>query len=298
MERDLRRGRVTISIVLPNRNGGATLPALLDAIARQRVDLPVELVAVDSGSTDGSDALLRKRANVFASIPAASFNHGLTRNLGIERSRGDLIVLTVDDALPQSDDWLARLVAPLRADDRIAGTFARQIPRPDASAVARRHLSRWVAASATPRTVTMTADEFAAMTPYERLDRCAFDDVCSCIRRTVWSAHPFPKIAIAEDLAWAKAVLLAGYKLAYVPDAVVSHSHDKSIRYEFDRTRMLHAELRRLFGLRTIPSLPDLARATASTIAEHARVQPSLRALALAVAWPLGQYLGARTVTP
>jgi len=37
-----------VSIVLPTRNGAATLPAVLDAIARQRVDFPFEVVAVDS----------------------------------------------------------------------------------------------------------------------------------------------------------------------------------------------------------------------------------------------------------
>jgi rhamnosyltransferase len=284
-----------VSIVLPTRNGGATLPPLLDAIARQRVDLPVELVVVDSSSSDGSEPLLRRRADVFASIPAAAFNHGLTRNIAIERSRGDLIVLTVQDALPASDDWLSRLVAPLRRDARVAGAFARQIPRSDASPLARRNLERWVAASAAPRTATLSGvDEFNALTPYARLERCAFDNVCSCIRRSVWQAHPFRAVPIAEDLAWSKEVLLAGHAIEFAPDAVVVHSHDRPAKYEFDRTRLLHAQLRALFGLQTIPSLPALVRAIASSLADHARVQPGTRGFELAVAWPLGQYLGGR----
>ena len=50
-----------ISIVLPTRNGRATLPALLDAIESQRIDSPFEVVAIDSGSTDGSIEILRPR---------------------------------------------------------------------------------------------------------------------------------------------------------------------------------------------------------------------------------------------
>jgi hypothetical protein len=69
-----------------------------------------------------------------------------------------------------------------------------------------------------------------------RLVRCAFDNVCSCIRRTAWTEHPFRAAPIAEDLQWAHDVLLAGYSLAFVPDAVVLHSHDRSPIYEFKRT--------------------------------------------------------------
>jgi rhamnosyltransferase len=285
----------SVSIVIPTCNGGAAVGPLLDAIASQRIDVPVELVVVDSSSTDGSEALLRQRANVFVNIPEASFNHGLTRNLGIERSRGDLIVLTVQDALPNTDDWLAKLIAPLRADERVAGAFARQIPRPDASPLAKRNLERWIAASTTPRTAALSgADEFNALTPAQRLDRCAFDNVCSCVRRSAWHQLPFPEVPIAEDVGWAKAALLAGYRIAFAPDAVVVHSHDRGAQYEFERTRLLHAELYRLFGLETIPSVPALARSIASTIADHARVQPGIRGFQLAVAWPFGQYLGAR----
>jgi len=296
--RRLRRGGVTISsvsIVIPTRNGGATVGPLLETIARQDIDVPVELVIVDSSSTDGSDAPLRQRADAFVTIPQASFNHGLTRNLGIERSHGDAVVLTVQDALPDSHDWLSNLIAPLRADDRVAGAFARQVPRPDAGPLATRSLARWVASSTTPRIATLSgADAFSALTPPQRLDRCAFDNVCSCVRRTVWQRHPFREVPIAEDLAWAKDVLLAGHAVAFAPDAVVVHSHERSPQYEFERTRLLHAELYKLFGLQTIPSLPSLARSIAATIADHARVEPGARGFQLAVAWPLGQYLGAR----
>jgi glycosyltransferase involved in cell wall biosynthesis len=285
----------SVSVVIPTRNGGATLGPLLDAIGRQRMDLPVEIVAVDSSSTDGSDTLLRRRADVFVSIPETSFNHGLTRNLAVERSGGDVVVLTVQDALPNSAECLSNLIAPLRADGGVAASFARQIPRPDAGALTKRNLERWAAASAIPRVATLSGiDEFNALTPMQRLDRCAFDNVCACIRRSVWQQYHFREVPIAEDLAWAKEVLLAGHRIAFVPDAVVVHSHDRSPQYEFERSRLLHAELCRLFGLQTIASLPSLARSIAATIADHARVEPGVRGFQLAVAWPLGQYLGAR----
>jgi rhamnosyltransferase len=292
----------TVSIVVPTRNGAATLPALLDGIAAQTVDAHVEVVAVDSGSTDGTADLLRGRVDRFLAIPPRAFDHGATRNAGVAAASGDLVVLLVQDAVPADERWLAALIAPLRDDRTIAGAFARQRARPDACALTRRYLSNWIAAGDAPRVAAIDGTaEFARLSPRERLDRCAFDNVCSCIRRSVWRAHPFRPAPIAEDLEWARDVLVAGHRLAFVPAAVVVHSHERDVRYEFDRTLQVHRRLRDLFGLRTIETLPALGRAVASSAALHLRCRredgrPSLaRALGLAVAWPLAQYLGGRS---
>jgi rhamnosyltransferase len=292
---------VKVSIVLPTRNGEATLPDVLDAIERQRGEFSVETVAVDSTSSDATLDLLRDRVDRVISIPPDAFDHGLTRNLAIEQTTGELVVLLVQDAVPASSGWLAELVEPLLADDRVAGTFARQRPRADAGAITRLYLEKWVAASALPRTIAVDGpDHLAALTPHARLELCAFDNVCSCVRRSVWERHPFRSTPIAEDLEWAREVLLDGYRIAYVPGAEVIHSHDRPSRYELLRTYMLHRRLYELFQLRTIPTLSLLVRAIASSVALHRRCRSDgaapdslMRALALAVAWPLGQYLGA-----
>jgi rhamnosyltransferase len=290
-----------VSIVLPTFNGTSTLPAVLDGISRQRVDLRTELVAVDSSSTDGTADLLRGRVDRLISIPNEDFNHGLTRNLGIEQAKGEFIVMLVQDAVPASDRWLAELVNPLLAEGQVAGSFARQRPRPDASSIVRHYLERWTAGSDVARTMAVSSEAaLRALEPMAQVELCAFDNVCSCIRRSVWKRHPFRSTAIAEDIEWAREVLLAGYRLAYAPRAEVIHSHDRTARYEFVRTYNLHRRLYELFRLRTIPTLPLLARAIVSSLAVHrgclaqAAVRESRRrAIALAFAWPLGQYLGA-----
>jgi rhamnosyltransferase len=298
--------RPFVSIVLPTRDGMATLPTVLDSIARQQVDFPFETIAVDSSSTDGTAEFLRTRVERLVEIPAETFDHGLTRNLGIREANGDLIVLLVQDAVPASDLWLAALTAPLASDERLAGTYARQLPRPDASPIARAYLSRWAGSSEVARTVAVaTPAAFDALDPQEKLERCTFDNVCSCIRRSVWSEHPFRSTPIGEDIEWARDVLLAGYRLAYAPQAEVIHSHDRPVRYEFVRTCLLHRRLYELFGLRAIPSAPLLARSVVSSLVLHGRLQlarnrtegaglsAALRAIALGFAWPLGQYFGA-----
>ena len=311
-------GTPSVSILLLTRNGAATLPRVLSAIRSQTVTFPIEIVAVDSSSSDGSVELLRGQADRLIEIRESEFNHGTTRNVGLEACRAPLVVLLVQDADPVSADWLARLAAPLLADDParhaaggvrpLAGTYARQVPRSDASAVVRAHLLRYPATGSTPRRQSIAGQAaFDALSPSERMARCTFDNVCSCIRREVWERQPFQPTPIAEDLAWAKHVMLAGFDLAYVPDAAVVHSHERPAGYELRRTYLVHQQLRRLFGLATIPGRAHLARAVAVSAVAHtrwtmggpgaetARLAALPRALALAVAMPLGQYLGARS---
>src|SRR5262249_23001006 len=165
-----------VSIVLPTRNGMATLPQVVDAIRRQKVPFRYELMAIDSSSTDGSADLLRARADRLIQIPLFEFNHGLTRNAAIEQSSAELIVLLVQDAVPANDPWLDALTAPLCDRPSVAGSFARQVPRPDAGPITRYYLSRWAAAGEVPRVASLAGrDEFDRLPPPARVERCTFD---------------------------------------------------------------------------------------------------------------------------
>jgi GT2 family glycosyltransferase len=285
----------SVSIILPTRNGMATLPDVLKACEAQRTSHAYEVVAVDSGSNDGTVDLLRKKVTQLIQIDARDFDHGRTRNLAIEKSRGELIVLLVQDAIPGSPDWLQALTAPLRSNAALAGTFARQLPASNASVITRHYHDRWSASSPIGRIYEpLQPAEFDVLSPETRMQRCTFDNVCSCVRRSVWAEHPFQPTPFGEDIAWAREVLLAGYRLAYVPEATIIHSHDRSARDEFTRTYLAHRLLYELFELRTIPDVPALVRAIASSLRLHSGLEPGPRAVALAIAWPLGQYLGAR----
>ena len=99
-------------------------------------------------------------------------------------------------------------------------------------------------------------------------------------------------------------MLTSGYRLAYVPSAVVWHSHERPIRYELQRTYRVHQRLQTLFGLSTVPTVPALARAVCANVPLHLRlaaaeprrrVRAICRGAGLAFAMPLGQYLGAKS---
>jgi rhamnosyltransferase len=292
-----------VSIALVTRNGRVDLETMLPLLKRQRSVGTVEIVAVDSGSTDGTREYLSGRVDRLISIDPAEFGHGRTRNTAIAACSGEFFALIVQDALPTGAGWLSALVDPLLSDATVAGAFARQLPRPEAPAVVRANLERYLAGGATARTIRGDGEpETIRRTPLEQLDRCTFDNVSSVVRRRVWETIPFPDVPIAEDVEWARDVLAAGHSIAYAPDSTVVHSHDRTARYELTRTRMIHHRLYQLFGVRLVPDRRTLIRAILATLADHRRIVAAsadrrrpgriARSAALAVAWPLGQYLG------
>jgi rhamnosyltransferase len=291
------------TVVLPVKNGAGHLSALLPALRRQVLEGGLEVLAIDSGSDDGSDALLEKSGVRTLRIPPASFDHGETRNLGVREAGGASVVFLTQDALPADDHVVRRLVERIEAEPRVAGAFARQVPRDDADPLTRRDLLGWVACQPEPR-LAHVADTaaFEAMPPLQKYRLSAFDNVASAARRGLLLAHPFRATRFGEDVEWGLRMLRAGHGLAYVPEAVVVHSHARSARALYRRAYLGHRLLYRLFGLRTVPDAAHLARAAAATaladVALLVRTGAGLRTLVAAPAqsWAgvYGQYRGAR----
>lgn len=217
-----------ISIVIPVRNGGADLARCLEAIARQRDAGAVEVVVIDSGSTDTSVAVARAAGAAVHTIAPEEFNHGGTRNRGVSLAAGDVLVFISQDAFPADPQWLARLVGPLADDATLAGTYGRQIAHEDASPSERFFLDFLY--GETPR------EQRAASAGDLSMSTTLFSNVNSAIRRQVFERFPFAEdLIMSEDQDWSRRVLLAGYGLRYVPEAAVRHSHPYTPQQAFRR---------------------------------------------------------------
>ena len=214
-----------ISVVIPVKNGGSDLRRCLDAIAAQRLDDEVEVVVVDSGSTDGSVEVARSAGARVHEIPAAEFNHGGTRNLLVTLAGGDRIVFTSQDAHAERDDWLAVLTAPL-SDPQVAGVYGRQIAHEDASPSEQFFLDFLYG----PASRTQRARQ--RIGPQDTL----FSNANAAMRRDVLERFPFvDDIVMSEDQEWSARMLKAGYALRYEAEAVVRHSHPYTLRQAFRR---------------------------------------------------------------
>jgi rhamnosyltransferase len=217
-----------ISVIIPVRNGGEDLRRCLEAIHRQDVaEREIEIVVVDSSSTDGSAELARSQGARVHVIPVEEFNHGATRNLGAELAQGETLVFTSQDAVAVDSDWLARLTAPL-ADERVAGVYGRQLPHPGAAPPERYFLEFLYGPSAR----VQQAAGFSELT----METTLFSNVNAAVPRELFERFRFiDDIIMSEDQEWASRVLLAGYRLLYEPRAAVRHSHAYTLGSAFRR---------------------------------------------------------------
>jgi len=219
----------SVSVVLPTLNAAPWLPALFARLAEQQPAPPVEILLVDSGSTDDTVRLAAAAAPLVRRLAIERFTHGAARNLGIRAARGEIVALLTQDALPADANWLARLIEPL-ADPAVAGVYARQIPRADAPIMEQFFLAdRFPAASGpVPRRHIGAAPPVYPAT--------FFSNVSSTARRADWLAFPFDEtLLMSEDQQFARDALAAGRTIVYQPAAVVIHSHRYGFRQTFRR---------------------------------------------------------------
>jgi rhamnosyltransferase len=220
--------KTMISIVIPVKDGGAVFERCLEGIRSQNVAEDVEIVIVDSGSTDGSAGAARARDARVHEIPAGQFSHGGSRNLGARLARGETLVFLSQDALPVDDAWLSRLVGPLREGRDIAGVYGRQLPHADARPPERYFLD-FLYGSGARRQRASGVEELT-------METTMFSNVNAAMLHVIWERFPFVEdIIMSEDQDWSRRVLLAGYSIAYEPTAAVRHSHNYSLAEAFRR---------------------------------------------------------------
>lgn len=198
-----------VSIIMRSYNEAwalrETLPALLAQEYRHW-----ELIVIDSGSSDGSQDLIRAMNPAhFLEITPQEYVPGVVLNRGMELARSNYCVFLNADATPVDEHWLRPLAESL-FDPRVAAVFGRQIPRPDCEAVFACDYDRCFG----PRCESASWDHFFSM-------------VSSGLRKDVWEPRRFREdIQYAEDDEYTRRCKAEGYEIRYMPGSVAIHSHN------------------------------------------------------------------------
>lgn len=218
------------TVVIPTYNAIGELEPVLIKVMGQDVPWKYDVLVIDSSSTDGTEELVKSYPNVrFHSIPQEDFQHGGTRNLGIEMSRGDFTAFLTQDAEPLDNSWLRALIAGFEMGPKIGGVTGRHQSRPEHGLFLHRDMEAMFDGLGRMNSVNSWAT-----TPEESLVKGTIDwlritafysDNNSAIRRSVWKQLPYPNIDWGEDLVWCLELIGGGLQKAYVDEAVVLHSH-------------------------------------------------------------------------
>lgn len=228
---------VDISVVIPVKNGMQTLPACLDGIFSQTVKDRLEVIIIDSGSTDGTLEFLKKYPVRIHHLDPKEFNHGETRNLGVGLAKGKFVLMTVQDAWAASNDWIELMLTHFD-DPEVAGVCGQQVVPEDKT----KNPLQWFrpASGAKPFSYQFeNPAEFAKLTGKQQHQYCMWDDVNAIYRKDMKLKLPFRKMMFSEDTLWAKDALMQGRKIVYDYRARVYHYHHQNFKFYFKRTYII-----------------------------------------------------------
>lgn len=215
-----------ISLILLVKNGAKHLEELFASLEKQTVKID-EIVVVDSGSTDGSLEIIKSlKVKKFKSlklfqIKSEEFSHGGTRNFAIRQAQGEIIVFVTQDAVPQSEKWLATLIKPFE-DKEVAGVFGKQVPWPETN-LCEKFFYRKSYPDQGRVMEKKESDNFSNQNIF-------FSNVNSAVKKEFLLKFPFREdLVMSEDQFWGREMLCAGSKIVYEPKAPVWHSHNYNL---------------------------------------------------------------------
>ncbi len=200
-----------VSILVRSRNDEAFVGATLKAILEQKCVLPFEVLCCDDGSDDRTPEMLSAFQDRIRLLPRpeGEYRPGRRLNYMIRQSRGEIIVFNNADAIPQNDQWLSKLIAPLLEGSADA-VYGNQVPRADARYLVRKDYQRAFGDG-------KVASKW----------RFFFSLATAAARRDDFLAYPFDEeIRYSEDVEWAHRRPM---RIVYAPEAIVEHSHNYTL---------------------------------------------------------------------
>ena len=222
-----------ITIGIPVRNAGAILPRLLDAVFRQKTDAEYEVVAIDSGSTDGSLEVLTRYPLRVIHLDQGSFDWGRVREMLFENARGDVLVNLSQDAIPAGDDWLDNLVRPL-GNPNVGASSGSSIPDPE------RAFPQFQWERNGYYYFTREIGKFTAK--YGK----GLSFANTAVPLAVWRKLHLDPQATGEDFQFQQKLHAAGLEIAFPKDAPVLHHHYYTLKGVFRRCRNEGLALRQM----------------------------------------------------
>ncbi len=211
------------TVIIPARNASDTISACLLAVTQQnemRLEEDYEIIVVDDGSTDDTARIAQSFEGVKV-ISQPNAGPAAARNRGAREARGEILVFTDSDCVPDSN-WLKTILNRF-ADPQVVGvkgvySTGSQLP-----------VSRFV--------------QMEYEYKYERMKRLEsidfIDTYSAAYRRNVFLENggfdPIFPVPSVEDQEFSFRLARKGYRLVFEPAAKVSHRHDKSIREYFVR---------------------------------------------------------------
>jgi glycosyltransferase involved in cell wall biosynthesis len=190
----------------------------------------VEIILVDSGSTDRTVSVAQAFAVRIVRIPSVEFTFGRSLNFGVHAATREFIVITSAHVYPVYPDWLESLLHPFE-NDNVGLTYGKQRGPTTAMFSEQQIFHQWYPDVSIARQQTAFCNNANA-----------------AIRKSLWHQNPYDETLTGlEDLAWAKWAKEQGYAIAYAAEAEVIHVHNETPHGVFNRYRREAMAFKRIY---------------------------------------------------
>lgn len=220
---------MSCSIIIRAYNEEKHIARLLEGIKQQTVN-DVEIILVDSGSTDSTVTIAESFGAKVVHIPSAEFTFGRSLNLGIKSASRELIVIASAHVYPVYPDWLVTLLKPFQ-DEKVALAYGKQRGYDGSKYSEHQIFHQWYPDASNLDQATAFCNNANAV-----------------IRKSLWELHPYDETLTGlEDLEWAKWAKEQGYRIAYTAEAEIVHVHNETPFGVYNRYRREAMALRRIY---------------------------------------------------
>jgi rhamnosyltransferase len=217
------------SIIIRAYNEETHLGRLLEGIQHQTLK-DVEIILVDSGSTDATVEIAESFGARVVSIRPEEFTFGRSLNMGVREAKREFIVIVSAHVYPVYPDWLESLLRPFE-DEKVALVYGKQRGPASAKFSEQQVYHQWYPEVSTTR----------QSSPF-----C--NNANTAIRKSLWEQNPYDETLTGlEDLAWAKWVMTQGQAVAYAAEAEIIHIHNETPRGVLNRYRREGMAFKRVF---------------------------------------------------
>ena len=268
-------------IIIPTYNACNTIERLLKSIKEQSIS-PSKICIIDSSSTDNTVAICRKYGCDISIIDKISFNHGLTRQMGIDNNKNyDYAVLMTQDILLYDNNTLETLLSSFNHED-VSIAYGRQLTDETSSFIEKisRHFNY------PPKSIIKSKNDIEK---YGISTAFCSDSFAAYKIKDLLSVGGFPKTDFAEDMLAAAKIILKGKKVYYNAKAEVYHSHPYSISAEYKRGKAIgkmHKENKWLID--TFGRAESKGKELLNSLPVHKKILYILQALPKLVGYKMG----------
>ncbi len=222
-----------VDVIIPVYKPGAELTMLIDELEKQAF-APNKIIIINTEKRylvekkDVVDTLEKYDNIIVRHINKSEFDHGNTRNMGVQLSDADFFLMITQDAVPRDNMLISHLVKALQ-DPNVAAAYGRQYPKADCN-LAERYSRKFNYPTEGMRKTIKDLPKLGIKTFF-----CS--NVCAMYRRDVFDEVGgfLHKAIFNEDMVFAGNAMYKGYAICYVPEAGVIHSHNYSYTQQFHR---------------------------------------------------------------